>query len=343
MIRQGRQLRRRRRATVGVAGLAVTAILAGGGFLGHQLLSGPEQSPTTNVAATPELGPVYAAGSTVVVGDVKATVPHTVHDLVFTSAGILVRSNQNGGASDGSGPEYLTLVKDDGSTTDLGVLPGDRVGPATDPAQPYYALAEKTGSGFEAVIRDVRSGDVVKRVALPDQPKSYWDVPPLSLHGDQVFAGFKNSTWSINWRTGNASQIADSDGGVPTIASGRFFVVGDNAISVRDIATDQELLSVPTKPTDAAYADLSPDGRSLLVVRQIDIPESFTLYDVQTGKSRDLKATGNGWWQWTPEGDALAVTKDGITVCGVADACTTSDLAPGLKGELVPGGNRRGS
>ena len=86
--------------------------------------------------------------------------PGTLHSLHYTSVGVLTRSNPNGGASDGSGPESLTLVSADGTTTDLGTIP-EGVGPATDPDEPVYALAEKSGDGFRAVVRDATTGEEV--------------------------------------------------------------------------------------------------------------------------------------------------------------------------------------
>lgn len=94
--------------------------------------------------------PAYGVGSRVVIGDVVAQVPDSVHSLHYTSVGVLVRSETRTTAPrTAPGPESLTLVHDDGSTVDLGTVP-EGVGPATDPEQPYYALAERSGDGFEA-------------------------------------------------------------------------------------------------------------------------------------------------------------------------------------------------
>jgi hypothetical protein len=260
---------------------------------------------------------------------------------VFTSEGALVRSNENGGASDGSGPETLTLVRADGSTVDLGTVP-EGVGPATDPSQPLYALAEKDGDGFVAVLRDVRTGDEVGRVALPDEPPSYWDVPPLALEGDAVFVGYKKSAWAVNWRNGEAREVPNATGGIPDIAGGRMVTGDGDAVSVVDVADGEELVTVSID--GYGYGELSPDGSNLVVTVEEaadTFESSATLHSVDTGESLELPTPKGGWnWSWTPQGDALNVGPDGITVCDLDTGCRREPLPSGFDGDVKPGGQR---
>ncbi|WP_193605128.1 PQQ-like beta-propeller repeat protein [Nocardioides dongkuii] len=329
---------RRRRVGVGATALAVTAVA--GLAVGAAVTGDGSDRPADVADPGPTYGVVLADGSRVAVGEGLATVPGTVHDLVFTSEGALVRSNQNDGASDGSGPEALTLVRPDGSTVDLGTIP-EGVGPATDPSESVYALAEQDGDGFVAVLRDVRTGEEVDRVPLPDRPPSYWDVPPLALDDDHVYVGYRKETWAVDRETGEVQQVVGGPGGIPDVAGGRMATTRDASVAVTDPVTGEELM---VQPIDGfGFSELSPDGTHLAVTTENEetFGESTTLYAVDTGESLDLPALGAGWgWSWTPQGDALAVGKKGITVCDVVDGCSEQPLPAGFAGDVKPGGQR---
>ncbi|UAL28934.1 hypothetical protein K8W59_14085 [Nocardioides rotundus] len=339
ILRGGRRIRRRRRLAAGGAALALAAVAGTGAAV---LL---DREPASQVAAEPT-GPdyrtVYAAGSTVVVDGARATVPGAVHDMLYTSAGVLVRSNQNGGSSDGSGTETLTLVGPDGQATPLGTMP-EGVGPATDPDQAVYALAEPDGEGFVAVVRDVRTREVVARVPLPDLPMSYWDVPPLSLSGDTLYAGYKSSTWAVDWPTGEGGrEVPAIGGGLQEISAGRVVDGSEGKARVVDLATGAEVLSVDTGPD--AWSQLSPDGTRLLVTVYGRSESVTTLYDVESGRSRELPtpAMRNGMgfgWRWASDGRAVTRDGDQLLTCGL-DACDRTPTADGLSGDLRYGGGR---
>jgi hypothetical protein len=340
---RGRGLRRRRRATTGLAAVAVAVVVAGSAVGVAGLRDGsPDRAtqPATDPASGPAYGVVLANGSRVAVGDGRATVPGTVHDLVFTSEGALVRSNENDGASDGSGPEALTLVRPDGSTVDLGTI-AEGVGPATDPDQPLYALAEKDGDGFVAVVRDVRTGDEVGRVPLPDQPPSYWDVPPLALDGDQVYVGYEKTAWAVDWHDGEAEQVPGAQGGIPSISGGRLVTGDRDSISVVDAASGAELMTQPLE--GYGYGRLSPDGENLIITIEDDqtFESRATLHSVDGGESLELPAAAGGWgWAWTGQGEAMSAGPGGITVCNVSEGCRELSLPSGFGDDPKPGGQR---
>ena len=321
-LARGRGMHRRRAvASVGAAA-AVLAVVGGVGVLAagsdnEGPVEAADSAPAANV-------PAFGFESTVYVGDSTATVPDTVHSLHYTSEGVLVRSNPNDGASDGSGPESLTLVRYDGSTADLGTIP-EGVGPATDPTEPVYVLAEARGDGFVAVVRDATNGETVDEVPLPDLPPSYWDVPPLGLDGDTLYVGYKSETAAVDLATGEHRIVSGSGGGIPDVFGGRIVAAKDTSISVLDAATGE---SVGTfEVGHDAWGDLSPDGRYLAVSVFNDetMGEDLTIYDVATGEPADLgQLAGVPDLGWTAAGDAFAVSRGKVTTCDLdAGGCAT--------------------
>ena len=317
----GRRIRQRRRVAgavvATVAAVAVTSV--GVGMLGGS----PEArdvAPASPDSAVPAPA-AYGVGSDVHVGDVVAQVPDTVHSLHYTSVGVLVRSNPNGGASDGSGPESLTLVRWDGSTQDLGTIP-EGVGPATDPTRDVYVLAEAEGDGFAAVVREAETGDVVQKTTLPDGKPSYWDVPPLALDGDDLYIGFRNETKVLGLESGDVATAPEMAGGLPEVVSGRTVVQDGGVISVRNAATGEVLLDVDAE--EYGWGSLSPDGRYLRVVIDDMEPQPLQVYDVATGEVQEFPMSYD--WGWTTDGDLFKASGATLTRCE-ADTGDCTDTA----------------
>jgi hypothetical protein len=339
VLAEGRRLRRRRRVTTGLAAAAVVALVGAAG--GAALLQGDsgQQNPTS----ADEAPVAYGVNSDIHLGDVVAQIPDTVHSLHYTSHGVLVRSNPHQGASDGSGPESLTLVRWDGSTADLGTIP-EGVGPATDPDEGVYALAEAAGDGFVAVVRDAETGETVDEVPLPDLPPSYWDVPPLALDGDTLYAGFKRSTAMVDLDSGDHTIVDGMAGGIPDVVDGRTVLQQQGILVVRDVAAGQDLLTVDVQ--GYAWGTLSPDGQFLRVVSEGEMtdgswvePDSIQVYDVATGGLREFAGTSG--WGWTTDADLFRVDRGTLTTCEAATgACEESPLSPALprNAELRLGG-----
>lgn len=326
ILLEGRRLRRRQRVTTGVAAAAVAAVVVTtAGFVALQ-------SPDTGArdvgpAGAGESSPaVYAVGSDVVVGDTVATVPDTVHSLHYTAAGVLVRSNPNDGASDGSGPESLTLVRWDGSTADLGTVP-EGVGPATDPARDVYVLAEAEGDGFVGVVRDVETGEVVQQVPLPDGRPSYWAVPPLALDGDDLYVGFRNEAAVVDLASGDSSVAKGLTGGIPQAAGGRALRQSNSLLTVVEARTGQTLLDVDLQEGTATSASLSPDGRWLLVMQEsMEGGSESRVLEVATGEEAGVELTNLSGW--TATGEPFSLDDDGVTTCKAATGeCVTEALS----------------
>ena len=323
-LSRGRGLRRRRTfATVGTAAAALAVV---GGIM-LVVTNGDDDRAVEPATAPVANVPVFGSGSTVHLGDRTATVPDTIHSLHYTSDGVLVRSNPNDGASDGSGPESLTLVRYNGSTVDLGTIP-EGVGPATDPNQPIYVLAEARDDGFVAVVRDAGTGDTLDEVPLPDEPPSYWGVTPLALDGGTVYAGYESQTAAVDIATGESHIVEGTGGGIPDVLGGRIIAAEGTTISVLDAATGEVIRAFEVGHD--AWGTLSPDGRYLGVSTFDDetFASKFTVYDVATGELVDLGPLANAQEVgWTAAGDAFAVAKGTLTTCDLDTGdCTTSDV-----------------
>jgi hypothetical protein len=344
---EGRRLRRRQRITAGVAAAAVAAVVVTtAGFVAMSGIGDSSREVAPAGPAQAEQAPAaYGVGSEVHVGDTVATVPDTVHSLHYTSLGVLVRSNPNDGASDGSGPESLTLVRWDGSTTDLGTIP-EGVGPATDPEQDVYALAEARGDGFVAVVRDAATGEVVDEVPLPDLPPSYWEVPPLALDDDTLYVGYRKETVAVDLTTDEVTTVDGLSGGIPDVTAGRSVTGNEGSMEVLDVATGETLLTVELE--GYAFGSLSPDGRFLRVTQEegIDAEGNFvepkdviTVYDVATGAEQEFEGAYS--WGWTADGGLFQAAGDTLRTCEVASGtCEQQPISPALprQAELRFGG-----
>jgi hypothetical protein len=334
---EGRRLRRRQRITAGVAAAAVAAVVVTtAGFVAMSGIGDASREVAPAGPAQAEQAPAaYGVGSEVHVGDSVATVPDTVHSLHYTSLGVLVRSNPNDGASDGSGPESLTLVRWDGSTTDLGTIP-EGVGPATDPARDVYVLAEARGDGFVAVVRDAASGETVQEQPLPDLPPSYWEVPPLGLSGGSLYVGYRKETVAIDLATGEQSTVPGLSGGIPDVRGGRTVTSEEGLLEVLDVASGETVLSLDFQ--GYAYGTLSPDGRFLRFVQEETFdaqgnyvePEDVTVvHDLSSGERREFPGAYD--WGWTADGDLFKASGDTLTTCDVGTGeCTRQPITPPL-------------
>jgi hypothetical protein len=326
-LTRGRGLRRRRTFATAGATAAVLAVIGGTVLVAT---GGDDDDRATEPAAPPAAAanvPAFGFQSKVYLGDTTATVPDTVHSLHYTSEGVLVRSNPNDGASDGSGPESLTLVRYDGSTVDLGTIP-EGVGPATDPDESVYVLAETRDDGFAAVVRDASTGGTVDEVPLPDLPPSYWEVPPLALDGDTLYVGYESESVAVDLATGESRPSPGLGGGAPHVSGGRTILGEGTSITVLDVATGEPVRTFEVGHD--AWGTLSPDGRYLGVGTWDDetVENQYTVYDIATGALVDLGPLANvPDLGWTAAGDAFAVSRSKLTTCELdTGACTRHDV-----------------
>lgn len=326
-LAEGRRLQRRQRVTTGLAATAVAAVVVTtAGFVALQTGQSGARDVGPAGAGQGAAPAAYGVGSDIHLGDVVAQVPDTVHSLHYTSLGVLVRSNPNDGASDGSGAESLTLVRWDGSTEALGTIP-EGVGPATDPDQDVYVLAEARGDGFVAVVRDALTGETVLERPLPAMPPSYWEVPPLALDDDTLYVGYKNETVAVDLVTHEVTTVDGLSGGIPDVTAGRTVAQEGGQISVLDATTGDVLLEVDAQ--EYAWGTLSPDGRFLKVVIDDMDPGPVQVHDVASGEVQEFPASYD--WGWTADGGLFKPDGDTLTTC-VADtgSCQEQPLDPPL-------------
>jgi hypothetical protein len=324
VLGRGRVLRRRR--TFAKAG-AAAAVLAVVGGITVAVTNGGDNDRAIEPAATTANVPAFGFESTIYLGELTASVPDTTHSLHYTSEGVLVRSNPNEGGSDGSGPESLTLVRYDGSTTDLGDIP-EGVGPATDPEKSVYVLAEARGNGFVAVVREAGTGETLDEVPLPDLPPSYWEVPPLALDGGTLYVGYKSETAAVDLATGKHQVVEGMTGGIPDVHGGRIFVGKGTTISVLDAGTGEVVRTFDVGHD--AFGQLSPDGQYLGVSTFDDktFENAFTAYNVDTGEPVELGPLAAAeQLGWTAAGGAFAVDKGVLTTCDLdTGECNQRDV-----------------
>ena len=334
VLGHGRRLRRRRRLAAG-AGAVAAAVVLGGALL--LTLPTSRQDSAPDPASTPGDAAVFAVGSQVYIGGSSVTVPGIVHSLHYTSDGVLVRSNDRGGVSDGSGPETLTLVGGDGRSVDLGETPEGH-GPATDPDLPFYALAERQGGRLYAVVRDASTGDVAQRVPLPDLDAGGRDVPPLSLVGDMVIARFADRTYAVDRTSG--TEIPVMTDRVGEVRGGYYASTLGKRRVVRSVLSGEPTLAVNLPGGAYGWLELSPDGFHAMAFVE-ELPEGAevtetTVYDVDTGRS--VVVEGAPWeLGWTRDGSVYSVDGDVVTTCSTATgACTQETVDIGRVAEPPP-------
>jgi hypothetical protein len=317
VLHQGRGLRRRRRLTTGAAVLGVLAVVG----TGVALTVDREPSGDADVASTTPsyaIAQAFAVGRTVHLGPQgapSATMDEDVHSLHYTSAGVLVRTNMNGGASDGSGEEHYTLVRPDGSTKKLEVTTAEQA-VSTDPSQPYLAFARVTGETATAVVLDITTGEQFRvELPVPTEP-SGWSAPPVSLDGDHVYVGMGSAgVYDVNWRTGRATPT-DLSTPFPDVHGGRTIIAQHDKVQVVDVATGDSLRTIAIDSDN--WVVLSPDGRWAKA--------GATVYDVASDAEVKLPAAVGGYG-WDADGHLFQLDGAELVICDPASgACERRPL-----------------
>ena len=353
VLTAGRRRVRRRRAAV--ASVAAAAVI-GGGALVHVADSGPRTpvvlDPATAPAATDW---AVAQGSTVHLGTgATVTVPGQVKSLYYTSAGTLLRF----GASpytDGphtSGSTYW-LAHPDGTRTDLHLSLNDRV-PGTDPTLPYLAYAVKGDDArhWTVVIRDVRTGDVVRQIPIEGAfTWGGWAAPPVSLSGDHVYVGVDGTLLDVLWRIGRVARTSVPSH-MPETRGGREVVGYDKEgrFEIIDLVTDEVITTLTFDPSVGydRYPHLSPDGTHLLMLPSADCTEAGSCtYDgepvrvinLTTGASR-ATSLEYGAFGWTATDRLLVVDGTSVKSCDPDTMdCTSTPVTLDGTGPIRVSGN----
>lgn len=325
VLGRGRVLRRRRRTGSFVLAAALVVLVGAGGVVGYDLLN-RDSAPQLSDAAAYEQNGVWMADGALHVGNHTVDIDAKINAVYYTSAGVVVRSGPTGDQRTGPKDGYLTLVRPDGSVTALEPRLAD-VEPATSPDSPLLAFARPAGTGFEAVVWDVATDKQVAAVPFDGGLRwAGWAAPPVSISGDVVFASVDGKVLAINWKSGAVDTLPGAPGGRwAEIQAGMWADVRTGEVVVRDLS-GAERLTVPFEG-DWGEAELSPDGRYVLVVPEVNMPGEeeapITVHEIASGEARDLP--GDEFpLGWTPDGHALQLVGHEILSCSAIDrVCTT--------------------
>jgi hypothetical protein len=338
VLARARLARRRRRTTVAASAAFTVAAVTGGTFLVSSQLDRSDEV-TFSVDSYREQGALAVDGKLYVAGR-RVPFERAVKSFSYTADGVVVRSGTSPWTDDADVDHY-TLVKADGSRTELDLETNDRV-VATEPDSNRLAYAEPTSDGrWAVVVTDLDTGADLSRTVLGGRfTWGGWEAPPVALDGDLVWVHFDGGWSEVDWRTGEVRQVPDTRN-VFEIANGRYASVLDGQWTIRSIQ-DGSTVSVIDVGNNG-YGFFSPDGRYLRFFDQRAFNgkgwEPF-FYDADTAQrapvppERDLG--------WTPDGDVLALGADGnVRICQVGGDCQPSGLTVEVKKDSVVklGGN----
>jgi len=341
----GRRLRRRRRLTQVVAVAAVVGVVGAGVAAVTGGSDGPRNSDDGMVADTAptrepvDFGPIFASGNTLYLdkGATPIAMGEIVQAMYYTSAGLLVRTNETG-ASDGGAPFHFALVRADHTVTQLDLTLGEVV-PSTDPRLPYVAYAQADGDAVQVAVHDVVTDQEVARVDVPGLEWSGgWEAPPVTLAGDRVYVGGGETTTVVNWHTGDLSETDLVRAAHPQAAGRSLLFSDENTLEIVDVASGEALVTLTG--LDSPWGSISPDGRHAMVYEQGRIEGPFDVYnlDQDTHVSIDSRPWEFGW---TAGGDLYSVDRSGVHECDTTTGrCTDSPLPDGtsIGKNLVLGG-----
>ena len=320
LLARGRSLRGRRRATLAAGATAAVLVVALGA---GQVLGGdtPDKAVDPAPAVTSDLGsePAFALGKTLYLdsGSRSVTFDEIVQTIFYTSAGLLVRTNENG-FSDGGAPFHFALVGEDGTAQPLELTLGE-VAPGIDPEQPYLAYAEMVDQLVQVIVVDVTTEEIVATVGVPDAGSwEGFEVPPVALSGDTVYVGGKK-TWAVDWRTGEVRVAEQLGGGFPEVQGGHTVTSDADGTQVVDVETGETVLDVD----DNAFATLSPDGRAAVVSDFMS--GTAQLWDLSTGTSTEAPPSERGYG-WTRDGRLFVLTDSAVQVCEPSGGCTETKV-----------------
>jgi hypothetical protein len=330
---------------VGQGAAAVAAVVAIG--IGSAFVAGVDDrpEPAGRIAVDPsptgeaaDLGALFASGDTLYLdrGATRVRLSEVVQATYYSSAGVLLRTNETG-ASDGGAPFHFALVRPDQTVTTLALTLGEVV-PSTDARLPYLAYARTDdGGGIQVVVHDLSTDQELASVDVPGLEWSGgWEAPPVSLDGDFVYVAGDEVTTVVNWRTGEVGTTDRVQPGWP-LAGGRAMVKTGGTLEVVDIATGVALVRLTD--FDAPWGSISPDGRWAMLYDQMT-EDQFDVYDLERGTH--VTIDGPPWdYGWTAGGDLYGVVGSALRECESGTGrCTEHALPDGttLGDQVVLGG-----
>ncbi|VXC31661.1 hypothetical protein [Aeromicrobium sp. 9AM] len=353
---------RRRRTLVRLTAAAAVLAVVGAGLsltFGGSSPASAAQERFTNAGAAPAYGTygAFSAGRTVYIGNHQVTFDEKIKAMYYTSEGVLVRMGRVD-YTDDNGPSHYSLIRPDGSHSNIDLRMGDRV-VATDPSSPDVAYAEPAGKRWSFVVVNLVTGKEVARTTV-DGAFTWggWEAPPVTMAGHRMWALFDAGWMEYDWKSGATRMIPGTKNAPLSAAHGQFLQPTDKDEThwaLRDFVTGRTLQTVQLRPAtddDMGHVpspELSPDGRFIRLDAHytgyddkdnlIQGPGPFQFIAIASGKVVDLDRSGP--LGWTPGGNTLEVDakSDKLVVCKPATGrCDRIDLPISGEGKVKLGG-----
>ncbi|MGB1352217.1 MAG: S9 family peptidase [Luminiphilus sp.] len=218
-------------------------------------------------------------------------------------------------AMPGSGGEAVNLTStDDVSETGKYVFsPNSKV--------LAFVRREAASPTFDLALLDLATSEV-RQLTRDKDPGIYWSPVGFNADGTKLIANrgdiLTGAIWMIDVATGEKSMIATGEGkldmAVGFSSDNRFLSVtseapdGVNQAVLVDLKTGERRLMVPSQwPQEAGR--ISPDGKTALVINNVDGSIEMLAYDIEAGKARALNlpkgTTASSWFdlpQFSPDG-----------------------------------------
>lgn len=313
ILRRGRGVRRRQRATSATAALAVVGVVAGTVFVAtHDPAGRGSEQPAHHIDdEVVDTGATFTVGTTLWYDDATRSVEipdAAVKSIYYTSAGILVRHGDNNW-SDGGGEQRFSLVTPEGTVEPVSVVT-EEVAHTTDPAQPYLAWVQSDDSGTATVVvHDVSTDEEVARWPVPAAPDGAFVTAVLA--GETLFLRVLTdhdgeAFFRMQWRTGEITPTAEqpSDIGGGRVVYGR---------SVVDLVTGDVLWTA----SDESQLDLSPDGLFVLL-SSWGPRQTYRVVTIgEDGAPVQLPEPASSY-AWTAAGELYSVAADAVATCDPA-------------------------
>lgn len=218
-------------------------------------------------------------------------------------------------AMPGSGGEPVNLTStDDVSETGRYVF-------SPDSKLLAFVRREAASPTFDLALLDLATREV-RQLTRDKDPGIYWSPVGFNADGTKLIANrgdlLTGAIWMIDVATGEKRMIASGEGkldqAVGFSSDNRYLSVtseapdGVNQAVLVDLKTGERRLMVSSEwPQEAGR--ISPDGKTALVINNVDGSIEMLAYDIESGKARALNlpkgTTASSWFdlpQFSPDG-----------------------------------------
>jgi len=184
-----------------------------------------------------------------------------------------------------------------------------------------FVRREAASPTFDLALLDLATREV-RQLTRDKDPGIYWSPVGFTADGKKLIGNrgdlLSSSIWMIDVATGEMTRIASGEGksdkAVGFSSDNRFLSVtseapdGVDQAMLVDLKTGQRRLMVSSEWPQAA-GQISPDGKTVLVINNVDGSFEILAYDIESGKARALKVPrgmttsyGGDLPQFSPDG-----------------------------------------